>query len=88
MKLIDLLKEEYEPKGYKSRITKIDPETNSITWSIKPNDLKVLDKKLEQVVDALESFSRRPDDPKIDKFLETFKKFKKAFRSHITRNYK
>ena len=86
MKLLDLLKE--DPKQFTSRTQKIDPDTGTITWSIKYNNLKVIDSKLDTILFALERLAENHDDEKLDQLIDTFKKFKKAYRSHITRKYK
>jgi hypothetical protein len=91
MKLADLLKE-IDPKGFHTRRKGanygVDPEDGSITWSVTYAEAKLLDKKLEEVVELLNRMeNKNKGDKKLSELSEIFKKFKKAFRTHITKNY-
>ena len=91
MKLLDLLKET-QPKQFHTRRKGsnygVDSKTGTITWSVKYNELTIIDNKLDIILNALEGLSRRSDDEKLNQLIDTFKKFKRAYRSHITRKYK
>ena len=85
MKLQDIIN---ESDSFKTTKTHIDPETGAITWDVEYTPLVKIDRELETMVSQLDAaVKQHPDDEKLQKLADTFRNWKKVFRSHVTRRY-
>lgn len=85
MKLKDII---LETSRYQTVQTGEDPVTGKISWDVVPTPVTSLHNNLEQVyADFLKFASQHPNDPVLEKYLQTFRSLKQSLRSHITKKY-
>jgi len=88
MKLKDLIFEE-DALSFKTTKTDINPATGQITWDVEYTPLIKIDGELEKLAIELNNAVRKhPEDEKLQQYNEFFKRFKKGFRTHVTKRYK
>ena len=91
MKIKDILEQDnwrQDSPGYKTKKTRVDPETGTISWDVQKTPINAIDKEMENLHTNLKyALKDYPNDEKLEKFYNVFTSFKKQLRTHLTRKY-
>ena len=86
MKIKDILKE--EPDGGRLINKRVDPETGTVSHDVRYNNIYYLRKEVEELNDAFkDTIQDHPNDEQLYKLFTVYSKFKRAFKTHVNRQY-